>query len=121
MTDAASAPSKHSEQCRYYRDRATAIRAHLPTLQDDEVFTELYLLADHYERLAEFAESSGSLGGGPCYRHRVRCGSSSRRPAHAARTLLRPDRMRKRLTPFLLNLPSDRDRGFCDLHDRAGI
>lgn len=58
----ASAPSKHSEQPRYYRDRATAIRARLPTLQDDEVFTELYLLAAHYERLAEFAESSGSLG-----------------------------------------------------------
>jgi hypothetical protein len=26
------------------------------------VFTELYLLAAYYERLAEFAESSGSLG-----------------------------------------------------------
>jgi hypothetical protein len=62
MTDPASAPSKHSEQALYYRDRATAIRARLPTLQDDEVFTELYLLADYYERLAEFAESSGSLG-----------------------------------------------------------
>ena len=45
-----------------YRDRATAIRARLPTLQDDEFFTELYLLAAYYERLAEFAESSGSLG-----------------------------------------------------------
>ena len=44
----ASAPSKHSEQPRYYRDRATAIRARLPTLQDDEVFTELYLLAAYY-------------------------------------------------------------------------
>ena len=63
MTDAASAPSRHSERPRYYRDRATAIRARLPTLQDDEVFTELYLLAAYYERLAEFAESSGSLGG----------------------------------------------------------
>jgi hypothetical protein len=62
MTDLASAPSKHSEQPRRYRERATAIRARLPTLQDDEVFTELYLLAAHYERLAEFAESSGSLG-----------------------------------------------------------
>jgi hypothetical protein len=62
MTDPASAPSKHSEQPRYYRDRATAIRARLPTLQDDEVFTELYLLAVYYEGLAEFAESSGSLG-----------------------------------------------------------
>ncbi|MGB9333189.1 MAG: hypothetical protein WCB10_20675 [Steroidobacteraceae bacterium] len=58
----ASAASEHSEQPRYYRDRATAIRARLPTLQDDEVFTELYLLAAYYERLAEFAESSGSLG-----------------------------------------------------------
>ena len=64
-----SAPSKHSEQSRYYcdrasryyRDRASAIRARLP-LQDDEDFCELYLLAAHYERLAEFAESSGSLG-----------------------------------------------------------
>jgi hypothetical protein len=62
MTDPASAFSKHSEQPHYYRDRATAIRARLPTLHDDEVFTELYLLAAHYERLAEFAESSGSLG-----------------------------------------------------------
>jgi hypothetical protein len=63
MTDPASAPSTHSEQSRYYRDRATAIRARLPTLQDDEVFTELYLLAAYYDGLAEFAESSGSLGG----------------------------------------------------------
>jgi hypothetical protein len=62
MADPASASSKHSEQPRYYRDRATAIRARLPTLQDDEVFTELYLLAAYYERLADFAESSGSLG-----------------------------------------------------------
>jgi hypothetical protein len=62
MTDPASAPSKHSEQSRYYRARASAIRARLPTLQDDEVFSELYLLATHYERLADFAESSGSLG-----------------------------------------------------------
>jgi hypothetical protein len=59
----ASAPPQHSEQPRYYRDRANAIRARLPTLQDDEVFTELYLLAAYYERLAKFAESSGSLGG----------------------------------------------------------
>ena len=56
MADPASASSKHSQQPRYYRDRATAIRARLPTLQDDEVFTELYLLAAYYERLAEFAE-----------------------------------------------------------------
>jgi hypothetical protein len=61
MTNLASTPSKHSEQSRYYSDRASAIRARLPTLQDDEVFSELYLLAAHYERLAEFAESSGSL------------------------------------------------------------
>ena len=40
MTDLVSAPSKHFEQPRYYRDRATAIRARLPTLRDDEVFTE---------------------------------------------------------------------------------
>ena len=62
MTDPLSAPSTHLEQPRCYRDRATAIRARLPTLEDDEVFTELYLLAAYYERLAEFAESSGSLG-----------------------------------------------------------
>ena len=62
MTGAASGPSRYSEQPRRYRDRATAIRARLPTLADDEVFTELYLLAAYYERLAEFAESSGSLG-----------------------------------------------------------
>jgi hypothetical protein len=62
MTDPQSAPSKHREQSRYYRDQASAIRARLPTLQDEEVFNELYLLAAHYERLAEFADSSGSLG-----------------------------------------------------------
>ena len=62
MTNAASAPSKHSDQPHYYRDQATAIRARLPTLQDDEVFAELYLLAAYYDRLAEIAESSGSLG-----------------------------------------------------------
>jgi hypothetical protein len=70
MTNLASAQSKHSEQARYYPDRAgryyrkraSAIRARLPTLEDDEVFSELYLLAAHYERLAEFAESSGLLG-----------------------------------------------------------
>jgi hypothetical protein len=62
MTDPASATSKHCEQSRYYRDRATAIRARLPTLQDDEVYNELYLLAAHFERLAEFADSSGPLG-----------------------------------------------------------
>jgi hypothetical protein len=75
MTNLASTASKHSEQSRFYgdrasysnrasrhyRDRASAIRARLPTLQDDEVFSELYLLAAHYERLAEFADSSGSL------------------------------------------------------------
>jgi hypothetical protein len=70
MTNPASAHSKHSEQFRNYadrasrdyRDRASAIRARLPTLEDNEVFSELYLLAAHYERLAEFAQSSGSLG-----------------------------------------------------------
>jgi hypothetical protein len=62
MTDPASAPSKHSKQSRFYRGRASAIRARLPALQDDEVFSELYLLAAHYERLADFAEASGSLG-----------------------------------------------------------
>ena len=55
------APSKHSESSRNYRDRATALRARLPGLHDDEVFIEFYLLAAHYERLAEFADSSGSL------------------------------------------------------------
>ena len=59
----ALAPPQHSEQPRYYRNRATAIRARLPTLQDDEVFAELYLLAAYYERLAEFAKSSGPFGG----------------------------------------------------------
>ena len=62
MANLPSTPSKHCEQSRYYRDRASAIRARLPTLQDDELFSELYLLAAHYERLAEFAKSSGSLG-----------------------------------------------------------
>ena len=62
MTDRASASSTQSEQSRQYRDRANAIRARLATLQDDEVYNELYLLAAHYERLAEFADSSGPLG-----------------------------------------------------------
>jgi hypothetical protein len=62
MTDPQSVRSKHCEQSRYYRDRASAIRARLPTLQEEEVYNELYLLAAHYERLAEFADSSGSLG-----------------------------------------------------------
>jgi hypothetical protein len=61
MTHLGSGLSKRSEQPRDYRDRATAIRARIRTLQDDEVFSELYLLAAYYERLAEFAESSGSL------------------------------------------------------------
>jgi hypothetical protein len=61
MKDPVSAPSKHSKRSRYYRDRANAIRARLPTLQDDEIFSELYVLAAHYERLAEFAESARSL------------------------------------------------------------
>ena len=55
------APSRHCEQSRHYLDQASAIRALLPTLQDEEAFNELYLLAAHYERLAEFADSSGSL------------------------------------------------------------
>jgi hypothetical protein len=62
MTDPGAAPSIHSEPSRGYRDRAIAIRARLPTLKDDEIFVELYLLAAHYERLAEFAESSGPFG-----------------------------------------------------------
>ena len=52
---------QHSPQSRFYRERASAIRARLPKLHDDEVFNELYLLAAHYERLAEFVDSSGSL------------------------------------------------------------
>jgi hypothetical protein len=51
----------HSEQARYYLERASAIRARLPTVQDEEAFSELCLLAAHYERLAEFADSSGWL------------------------------------------------------------
>lgn len=51
----------HCEQARYYRDRASAIRARLANLRDDEAFKELYLLAIHYERLAAFADASGSL------------------------------------------------------------
>ena len=51
-----------SAQSRYYRERASAIRARLPDLQDEEVFSELYLLAAHYEQLAQFVDSSGFLG-----------------------------------------------------------
>jgi hypothetical protein len=61
MTDRALAPSKPSEPYRYYHDRAIAIRARLAAVEDDEAFIELYLLAAHYEQLAEFVESSGSL------------------------------------------------------------
>jgi hypothetical protein len=61
ITDPASAPSRHSAQFRYYHDRAIAIRARLPVVEDDEAFIELYLLAAYYERLAEFVESSGPL------------------------------------------------------------
>ena len=51
-----------SAQSRYYRERASAIRARLPGVQDEEEFSELYLLAAHFERLAQFVDSSGSLG-----------------------------------------------------------
>lgn len=61
MTDPGSTLSGHAEQARRYREMALAIRARLPTLQDEEVFNELYVLATHYERLAEFADSSGAL------------------------------------------------------------
>jgi len=61
MTDQVPAPPKHPEHSRFYREQASVIRARLPTLHDDEVVIELYQLAAHYERLAEFAESSGSL------------------------------------------------------------
>ncbi len=61
MTDPGSTLSGHTEQACRYREMARAIRARLPTLQDEEVIIELYLLATHYERLAEFADSSGPL------------------------------------------------------------
>jgi len=54
---------EHSEESRYYREFASAIRTRLPTLHDEEVINELYLLATHYERLAEFTDSLGSLKG----------------------------------------------------------
>ena len=53
--------SVRSPHARYYRERASAIRARLPTLQDEEIFRELYQLAVHYERVAEFAEGAGPL------------------------------------------------------------
>jgi hypothetical protein len=62
MTYPASTASKHPEQSRHYRDLAIASRDRLAMLEDDELYTELYLLAVHYERLAAFADSSGSLG-----------------------------------------------------------
>ena len=61
MTELLSTSIKLGERSRYYRDRAHVIRARLPTLEDEEVFSELYLLAAHYERLAELADSSASL------------------------------------------------------------
>ncbi len=63
MMECDFAPSEHSEQSSYYRELASAIRARLPALQDEEVINELYLLATHYERLAEFADSLGSFKG----------------------------------------------------------
>jgi|HubBroStandDraft_4_1064222.scaffolds.fasta_scaffold591649_1 hypothetical protein len=49
--------SRRHEQSRHYREMASAIRAQLPTMQDEEIITELYWLAVHYERLAVFADS----------------------------------------------------------------
>jgi hypothetical protein len=63
MIEVLSAPPDPSEQTRYYRELAGAIRARLPTLQDEEAINELYLLATHCERLAEFADSLGPLKG----------------------------------------------------------
>jgi len=57
-----SASQENAEQAYRYREMAKAIRVRLLTLQDEEAVSELYLLAAHYERLAEFADSSGSLG-----------------------------------------------------------
>jgi transposase len=51
----------HAEPSRHYREVASAIRHRLPAIQDEEIYSELYLLAAHYERLAEFADSSGPL------------------------------------------------------------
>ena len=58
-----STPFEHSDQSRHYRELASAIRARLVTLQDEELIHELYLLATHYERLAEFTDTLGWLDG----------------------------------------------------------
>ncbi|HET9389795.1 MAG TPA: hypothetical protein VFO44_09120 [Steroidobacteraceae bacterium] len=62
VTASNSASPENAEQAYRYREMAKAIRVRLLTLQDEESVSELYLLAAHYERLAEFADSSGSLG-----------------------------------------------------------
>jgi len=42
--------------------RAFSTRCQFPALQDNEAYTEFRLLAAHYERLAQFIDSSGLLG-----------------------------------------------------------
>jgi hypothetical protein len=58
-----STPREHAERARHYRELASVIRTRLATLQDEEILSELYLLATHYERLADFADSLGSFAG----------------------------------------------------------
>jgi hypothetical protein len=50
-------PPRNPEQSRQYREMASAIRAQLAAMHDEEIVTELYWLAVHYERLAVFAAS----------------------------------------------------------------
>jgi hypothetical protein len=44
-----------------YRELAIAMRAMVPTLTGEEARNQLELLAVHYERLAEFVDSTGPL------------------------------------------------------------
>jgi hypothetical protein len=44
-----------------YRELAIAMRAIVPTLTHEEARNQLELLATHYERLAEYVDSTASL------------------------------------------------------------
>jgi hypothetical protein len=59
--DRESPYSVHPEPSRHYREVASVIRHRLPAIQDEEIYSELSLLAAHYERLAQFADSLGRL------------------------------------------------------------
>jgi hypothetical protein len=62
VIETARPPLASSEQSRYYREKARALRARVYELRDEESINQFYLLATHYERLADFADSVERLG-----------------------------------------------------------